>query len=517
LKTEFLHLLPEDIRVKTAEELGRLVLSHEKQAKLIRALQEEVRLLRIEKYGSKSEKLSDLQLQFLEEEPGVAKEEVQLEAQAEPLEPARRKPRKHPGRNGFPAGLPREEHIVPCAESECPFCRKTMSVFGYDVSEELHVIPAKYTVKVIKKEKRACPDCPEAGVKTAPSEAKPVDKCKVSTPVIVDVVISKYCNHLPLYRQCVILERDFGIELSRSTMCGWVMQVGTWLEAVSQAMRANLLAGSYIQADETTVGVQNETATGKNHTAYLWEYSRPGGPVVFNFRMGRGREGPKIFLGKYCGILQCDGFSAYDEIGGEGIRYAGCMAHVRRGFVEALKLEPTHAGAKAICADIRRLYAVESQARGVLSPGERQLLRAAKTKPMLEALKEKITALSKRELPQSHLGKACQYALNQWERVVLYASEGEIEIDNNWCENAMRPVALGRKNWIHIGSENAGPKVAAIISVIETCRRLGVNVRDYLTDILPRIPEWPMKAIAELTPMAWQKRQAEQAKTAAAV
>jgi hypothetical protein len=270
-----------------------------------------------------------------------------------------------------------------------------------------------------------------------------------------------------------------------------------------------LLCGSYIQADETTIGVQSEQTKGRNHLGYMWEYSRPGGPVVFDFRMGRGREGPLKFLGKFSGFLQSDGYSAYDCIGGVGIQYAGCMAHARRGFVDALKLEPSNPDAIGVVGEIAKLYAVEKEAReGQLTHSEREELRKLRSIPVLTSLKEKITALNAKHPPQTAFGKACRYALGQWARLIVFATHGEVEIDNNWCENAMRPIALGRKNWLHLGSEEAGPRVAAIISVIETCRRLDINMREYLLDVLPRIPSWPAKRIAELTPMAWAARQA---------
>jgi transposase len=514
LKTELLQKLPCGLRTPIEEELQRLETEVHRLTLANKCLHERMRLVLIEKYGAKSEQLTDAQLHLLEDEPGVSRCEVELEAQLpeqEKAEAPKVQKRRHPGRNELPAHLPRVEKIVPCSPEQCQCgqCQKTMPVIGYDSSEELDVIPAKYVVNVVKKEKRACRDCPEMGVRTAPSEPKPVDKCKASTRVVVDVIINKYCNHLPIYRQCIIFLREAGLELSRMTLCGWVMQCGIWLEAIGAAMREDLLCGGYIQADETTIGVQSEQTKGRNHLGYMWEYSRPGGPVVFDFRMGRGREGPLKFLGKFNGFLQSDGYAAYDCIGGAGIQYAGCMAHARRGFIDALKLEPGNAEAASIVAKIAKLYAVEKEAReGKLTHSEREELRKLRSIPVLASLKEKITALNAKHPPQTPFGKACRYALGQWARLIVFATHGEVEIDNNWCENAMRPIALGRKNWLHLGSEQAGPRVAAIISVIETCRRLDINVREYLMDVLPRIPSWPAKRIAELTPMAWAARQA---------
>jgi transposase len=364
---------------------------------------------------------------------------------------------------------------------------------------------------VIKREKRACPQCEEAGVQIAPLAPKIIEKGKASDRVVIDVLVKKYGDHLPLYRQAAILERDWGVELSCATMGGWVGQAGEWLAALTGAMRMELLAGPYLQADETTVGVQSAQTKGRNHQGFLWQYSRPGGPVVFDFQMGRGRDGPKKFLGQFAGFLQCDGFSAYDKLGGPGLVYAGCWAHARRGFVDALKLNPKDLAVAEVIAEIGKLYAVEKQAREAGdTPAERATRRQEQSVPQLLIVKTKIIALRQKVLPQSAAGKACDYALSQWSRLEVYARPegGEVEIDNNWCENAMRPVALGRKNWLHIGSEAAGPGVAAIASIIETCRRLEINPRAYLLDVLPLVPGWPQSRIAELTPARWKERQA---------
>ena len=225
----------------------------------------------------------------------------------------------------------------------------------------------------------------------------------------------------------------------------------------------------------------------------------------FDLQMGRGREGPRQFLGNFGGHLQSDGYSAYDKIGGEGIVFMGCMTHARRGFVEALKINPKESHATGIVEVIGALYAVEADAREKgMSAAERLAARQQKSVALLDELKKKIIAARREALPQSALGKACDYALGQWERLIVYAGHGEVEVCNNLCENSMRGPVLGRKNWLHFGSEEAGPRIAAIMSVIETCRRLGITEREYLNDVLPKIPSWPANRIAELTPMAWQ-------------
>ena len=295
----------------------------------IQVLEEQLRLQRIKKYGPGSEKLSSAQLELLELEPGVSDLEVQAESRRERLPaPAKKERRKHPGRQELPAGLPRVERVIACAPEQCTCsaCGQPTAVIGYDVSEQLDVEPAKYLVVVTKREKRACQHCDESGVAAAPVPAKIIDKSLVSNRVVIDTVVAKYSDHLPLYRQSAILEREAGIEISRATLDGWVMRVGELLIPMVAVMGRELVRGSYIQADETPVDVQMHDRRGKNHQAYLWQYGKPGGSVVFDFRLGRGREGPKQFLGNFEGILQTDGYIAYEHVGGPKIVHACCWA-----------------------------------------------------------------------------------------------------------------------------------------------------------------------------------------------
>jgi transposase len=475
----------------------------------IRVLEERLRLVRIEKYGPGSEKLSDAQLELLELEPGVSSAEIQAESERAQLKLSLRTARKHPGRQELPADLPRTEQIIACTPEQCVCgkCGKERVVIGYESAEQLDVEPAKYFVRVTKREKRACKSCEEQGVRCAPLPARIIEKGLASDRVVVDTVVSKYADHLPLYRQSVILERETGIELSRATLDGWVMRVGELLRPITGAMAEELLAGNYIQADETPVGVQSERVRGKNHQAYLWQYSQPGGAVVFNFRLGRGREGPKRFLGNFEGILQSDGYAAYDHVGGPKIVYAACWAHARRKFFQTVELNPEDQTAIGIVAQMDRLFEIDQKAREQgLSREERHALRLQKAQPLLEEIKSRIEAARSGALPKSMLAKACNYTLTLWARLTRFLEHPMLELSNNLAENAIRPVALGRRNWIHIGSEDAGPRVAAIVSIVETCRRLKIPVRDYLGSVLPGLSDFPVNRIAELTPAAWANR-----------
>src|SRR6202795_3416137 len=474
-----------------------------------RVLEERLRLLRIEKYGPGSEKLSDAQLELLELEPGVSSAEVEAESERGQLKLPLKTARKHPGRQELPADLPRIEQFLACTPEQCVCgnCGKETTVIGYETAEQLDVEPAKYFVRVTKREKRACKACEEQGVQSAPLPPRIIEKGLASDRVVVDTVVSKYADHLPLFRQSVILERETGLEISRATLDGWVMRVGELLRPVRAAMAQELLAGNYIQADETPVGVQSEKVRGKNHQAYLWQYSRPGATVVFDFRMGREREGPKRFLGNFEGILQSDGYGAYDHVGGPGLLHAACWAHARRKFFEAVKLNPKDQTSIRIVAQMDELFAIDEQARKeILNPSDRHLLRLEKAKPLLEQIKTAIQAARGDALPKSALAKACNYTLTLWQRLIRFLENPVLELSNNLAENAIRPVALGRKNWIHIGSKEAGPRVAATISVVETCRRLKIPVRDYLGSVLPGLGDFPVGRIAELTPTAWANR-----------
>jgi len=473
----------------------------------IRVLEERLRLQLIAKYGPGSEKLNDAQLELLQLEPGVSSVEVEQESQREPLPPSSAKTRKpHPGRQELPAELPRVERVIVCTpeQCECRTCGQETVVIGYEESEQLDVEPARYFVLVSKREKRACKSCGQGGVASAPLPPRIIEKSLVSDRVVIDTIVAKYSDHQPLYRQSVILEREARIEISRATLDGWVMRVGELLTPVSAAIGRELLSGPYIQADETPVDVQMHDGRGRNHQAYLWQYGRPGGSVLFDFRMSRGREGPKRFLGQFKGILQSDGYAAYEQVGGAKMVHAACWAHARRKFFDALKLNPQDGTAAHLVTRIDELFAIDAQARATnLDHAARQSLRNERARPLLELLKIEIEQARHQALPASALGKATQYTLLLWWKLTRFFDYPELELSNNLAENSMRPLVLGRKNWIHIGSQQAGPKVAAILSIVESCRRLKLSLREYLNSVLPGLANRPIRTVKSLTPAAW--------------
>ncbi len=372
-------------------------------------LEERLRLMRIEKYGAGGEKLSRAQLELFELEPVASEMIAQSEREHARVHHSPRTSGKHPGRQELPANLPRVERVLPCTPDHrrCKRCGKETVVIGYEESSQLDVEPAKYFVLVTKREKRACRSCEDLGVVSAPLPPRIIEKCLASDRIVIDTVVSKYCNHTPLHRQSVILERDIGLEISRATLDGWVLKVGELLIPMVAAMRRELISGTYIQADETPVDVQMHEGRGKNHQACLWQYGRPGGTVVFDFRLGRGRDGPKRFLGQFEGILQTDGYTAYDQIGGPKMVHAACWAHARRQFFEAVQLNPRDPVATPIVARMDELFAIDAEARRrVIGLTGRHALRHKTAKPLLDDVRSKIEAAQSIALPSSALSKA---------------------------------------------------------------------------------------------------------------
>lgn len=487
----------------------------------IQVLEERLRLERIAKYGKRSETLSDLQLELLDLEPGVSSDEVEAESEREPIaalaaqpeqQAAEKSRRKHPGRQTLPAHLERVDEIIACAVDDCHCgqCGKETKIIGYEETEVLDVRPAEYFVKVIKREKRACKSCEEQGVRTASVPERIAPKSLLSDNVIIDIIVNKYCESTPLYRQQAKLRRDVGLEIALSTIDDAVLRVGEVLMPVAGHMKRGLLAGSYLQADETPIGVQTHDKRGRNHQAYLWQYGSPGKGVVFDFQMGRDREGPKSFLGNFHGLLQTDGYKVYDKVGGPGIIHATCLAHARRKHVDAVKANTKDADSARIVALMDALFAIDREAREKnLNIAERDQLRHERAPELLGQLRAQLLEVKKSALPKSVAGKAASYTLSLWAKLTCFLDHPELELSTNLAENSMRPVAIGRRNWLHLGSKEAGPKIAAIFSVVESCRRLHIPIRKYLADILPGLANRSIQTLADLTPDAYAARQAK--------
>ena len=492
----------------------------------IQRLKEELRLERIKRYGKGSEKLSDLQLQLLDQEPAVSSEEIQAESERDPLtedeaslSPARpQKARKpHPGRNQLPTYLERVEKIIACTPEQCRCgkCGGTTRVIGYEETEVLDMKPVEFFVTVLKREKRACGRCPESGVQMAAPAERIAPKTLFSDAVAIDFVVKKYCDAQPLYRQRATLKRDLGLDVALTTIDNAVLRVGELLIPMVDVMKRDLLAGGYIQADETYVGVQTDEKKGKNHTAYFWQYSSPGKGVVFDFEMTRSGEVPRTVFKDFRGILQTDGYAAYgDDVGAEGMVHACCLAHSRRKFIEAVKVNATSKAADGdssrVVALMDGLFAIDREAREQgLSIADRDAFRQERAPALLSDLHTLLLEMKARALPKSSAGKAVFYTLTRWEKLTLFLKYPVLELSTNLAENSMRPIAIGRRNWLHLGSKEAGPKIAAIFSVVESCRRLGIPVRNYLAKVLPGMADRSIQVLAGFTPTAYAAKLAK--------
>jgi transposase len=500
---------------------------------IIEQLKEALRLERIRKYGKQSEKLSDLQLQLLDLEPAVSSEEVAGEVERGPLADASSsaqsdnttaaKPssarKKHPGRNELPAHLERIDKIIPCASEQCACgkCGKEKKVIGYERTEVLSMKPAEYYVTVLLREKRACVKCEERGVTTAAVLARIAPKSIFADETIVEFILRKYADSLPLYRQQAMLRRDAGMDVALSTINDAVLRVGELLIPIVERMAHDLRTGGYIQADETYCGVQTPDKKGENHRAWFWQYSAPGLGVVFDFEMTRGREVPKKFFKDYGGILHTDGYVAYEkDVGSKNVTRACCWAHARRRFIDALKVQTKGQAADSsverVVVLMDDLFAIDREAREQkLSLDDRHALRQERAPVLLAELQALLLKMkaSSVYLKKSVAGQAIAYTLKRWEKLTRFLEHPVLELSTNWAENSMRPIAIGRRNWLQIGSKEAGPKIAAIFSIIESCRKLGVPIRQYLADVLPGLADRSIQSLAELTPMAYAARMAK--------
>ena len=502
-----LDMLPETVRegvktllAKSSESIAQRDAEIHRLTLTVNLLQEQMRLMKLRMFGSSSEAMQQGQQELfaMPEAPAVQDESV-----VEPVSVTRRKAdrSKHPGRNELPAHLPREivEIPVPAEERTCPECGAEKQTIGHETSEQLDVVPAKLFVREIRREVCACKSC-QGQVSTAPVPSQPIPKGLAAPGLIAQVIVDKYADHLPLNRQEKRFARQ-GVRLPRRTLCDWVKAVHPLLQRVVDELEKEVIAGGYIQVDETPVPMRDPDKPGGMTTGYLFEYSRPGGPVIFEFQAGRSRAGPVAFLKTFKGVLQHDGYSAYDAFG-PPITHMACMAHVRRKFWEAEKAGDKRA--RKVLLAIQRLYGIERKLREKGATEEERLaVRKKRSVKRLGWLRQRIEKLGLAALPESALGKACGYALGQWSRLQTYLADGRVEIDNNWCENGIRPITLGRKNWLFIGAEHAGPYSAVCMSLMETCRRLGINPFDYLRDILTRLPDHSAHKVAELTPANW--------------
>jgi transposase len=496
--------LPDDPQI-LKEIIAELIVHHEKQ---IAILIEEIRLLRAQKFGRKSEKIVDSsdieQLLLFDEVPTPAElaEEQAEEQEEETAVPAHT--RKKPGRKPLPEDLPRVEvvHDLP-AEAKICGCGYEKSRIGEEVSEQLDVIPAKMQVIRHIRPKYACRRCEgveDSGptVVIAPPPAQMIPKSMATAGLLAHVLTAKFVDALPFYRQEKIFSRH-GVEIRRATMCCWAMRVAQKCEPLLALFREEILAGPLIQADETTVQVLIEPGRAPTTTSYMWIF-RGGDPnrPTFEYQYHPTRSGDvaAAYLRGYRGYVQTDGYGGYDFLDHwQAVVHVGCWAHARRKFTDVIKtLGPSKSRKKTGLADqalgyIGKLYAIDKEAKAegldALALHQR---RQAKAVPVLEEFYAWLQGRAHEAPPKSLIGKAISYTLNQWERLKRYVDDGRVAPDNNLAENAIRPFVIGRKNWLFSGVAEGAKASATLYSIIETAKANGLDPYWYLRALFDRLP-----------------------------
>ncbi len=489
----------------TPEEKDTLIF---KQQERILALTFELANLKRLIFGQKAERFVHAQVPveqtklFSEEVPSVGIAETKEKISYERCKPAR----KGHGRNPIPEGIYTEIIMLePTAEEKhCTTCDTDKVFIGNDETTELEYKPAVFYAKKYVRPKYVCKACPDAGVTMAPLPARPIERGVAGVNLITWIIISKFLDGLPLYRIEKIFKR-YGIHINRSSMVGWIEQVCHYLQNIYDIMREDLLKSYCIQGDETPLKVLDGETQGKAHLGWLFPYVGDECLAIFDYRPGRGREGPnemlKDFNGKH---LMTDGYAGYLEIvNRKSLVHLICWVHARRGFFEAKETEPEFAG--KVLDLIGQLYEIEKRARdNKMEPAQRFELRKKESTPIVEAIHQLIQNPGKTILPQSPMGKAISFALNHWEKLNNFLLDGKLPIDNNLVERLIRTVAIARKNFLFCGSEEGAKRTAIIYSLIATCNLNDINPFEYLSDVLTRIADYPVKKIRDLTPAAWK-------------
>lgn len=482
-----------------ARELEQRDAQLKEQAAYIEKLKFELARLRRWRFGSPAEGLSAEQLALWEAELESDIAQIEAHLQTDAQEPPAAEDKRQAKRRPLPESLTRVEVFHDLDSAVCPECGQALEKIGEEVSEQLDVIPAKFIVRRHVRAKYCCRHC--ECVHSAPMPAQPIDKGLAAPGLLAQVVIGKYLDHLPLYRQESQFAR-MGVELSRSTLAGWLGQLQVLVEPLAGRLIEHLLAEELLHADETPVPVLDPGA-GRTATGYLWAYR--SGPwsklqaVAFDFAMSRGRDVPSQFLARFSGTLLVDGYAAYGEVlRRPGMIEAGCMAHARRQLFEVWEATRSPAAQTALL-EIGKLYEIEREVKD-LSAEERVAERRRRAAPILAAFKRWLEKTYAKSPPRSALGKALLYCLNRWKALVRYLDDGHLNIDNNPVENCIRGIALGRRNWLFAGSEGGGQRAALFFTLIETCKLNGVEPYAYLVDILTRLPTAKARDLDALLP-----------------
>jgi transposase len=400
---------------------------------------------------------------------------------------------KHKGRLPLPAHLPRVEHVLEPTEDTTGLVR-----IGEEITEELEYTPGKFFVNKYTRPKYAKAD--KQGVLIADLPVRPIEKCIAGVGLLTQILIEKYLDHLPLYRQVARFKR-VGVPIPESTIGDWVKQSCILLTPLYEALKKQVLNAHYLMADETPIQVLDKEKKGSTHRGYYWVYRDVESKIIlFDYQTGRGRDGPTTVLKNYTGFLQTDGYHVYDAFDKkEGITLLHCMAHARRYFEHALDNDRVRA--EYFLYQIKLLYDIERKAREQnCTHQERLQLRQQESLPILVHLHQWLKDNLNKVLPKSSIGKAVAYALARWDKLSIYAHHGHLQIDNNPVENAIRPVAIGRKNYLFAGSHEAAQRAAMVYSLLATCKANNIEPYEWLKNILTILPSYKTNQLHLLIP-----------------
>jgi transposase len=458
-------------------------------------------------FGVSSEALNPAQLQMLLQLPELAAQPA-----VNPPAPSvvkERPPVRRTRAPRLPENLPVVEEVIePEPVKQKP---EDWRCIGQEVSEQLDFEPARFLRRRTIRKKYVHRTEVDTTPVIAPLPERLLDRSLPAAGLLAHILVSKYCDHLPLYRQEQIYAQRHQVPLPRQTLARWVALAADWLKPIYEQIRTGVMSGGYVQIDETPIDYL-EPGNGKTKQGYLWTGCCPRGDVFFHWATSRAAAClEEVVPTTFTGTIQCDGYAAYRAFANgraKAIELAGCWAHVRRKFHEALTSAPRVTG--WLLRQIQNLYQVEARLRaGQAGPQLRAAVRASESRPIVKRIERALLKLKAtgRLLPQSLLGMAIDYTLGLWPTLEIYLAEGRVEIDNNLVENAIRPTAIGKKNWLFVGEADAGERSAIIYTLVECCRRRSMDPFAYLRDVLTRLPNMTNHQISEVTPAAWQRTQ----------
>jgi len=477
--------------------------------RLIGQLKHRLDLLLRSRYGGKSEKINPEEL-LPQLRELFSLPVPQAKALSEPVKTETityQRPVKGHGRKELPAHLPRRQKIYDLEESQkvCSCCGEKLERIGADKAEQLNYQPASLYIMEHIRYKYACRHCQETIITADKGLYEPIEKGLAGAGLLAQVIAGKYADHCPLYRMEDIFRRQ-GVEISRSTMCDWMAQSADILRPLYDLMKKRVLVSKVLHTDDTPVQVQDHDRD-KTRTGRLWIYLGDGNNPydVYDYTANRSRAGPDEFLGDFQGYLQADAFGGYDGIYvTKPVKEVLCNAHARRKFYDARKSDPLLS--HTALAYYKRLYDIEREIKD-LSSGEKRQVRQDKSVPIFREFQAWLEGITDTQaLPKSPIRQAINYCLNNWQALLRYTDDGDLSIDNNAAERRMRPIAIGRRNWLFFGSDKGGRTGAVLFSLTQSAKRHGLNIFAYIEDVLTRLPNIPVSKISELLPDEWLKR-----------